>query len=49
MITRHRIVLRSCANYEGLDATYLRTAVRSEAENRLLLEALSCELQHLRD
>jgi threonine-phosphate decarboxylase len=49
MITRHHIVLRSCANYEGLDATYLRTAVRSEAENRLLLEALGYELEHLRD
>jgi threonine-phosphate decarboxylase len=44
MITRHHIVLRSCANYESLDATYLRTAVRTEAENRLLLEALAREL-----
>jgi threonine-phosphate decarboxylase len=37
-------VLRSCANYEGLDATYYRTAVRTEAENRRLLQALACEL-----
>jgi threonine-phosphate decarboxylase len=44
MITRHHIVLRSCSNYEGLDATYLRTAVRTETENRLLLEALAVEL-----
>jgi len=43
MITQHRIVLRSCANYEGLDATYYRAAVRSEAENRQLIEALACE------
>jgi threonine-phosphate decarboxylase len=49
MITRHHIVLRSCANYEGLDATYLRTAVRSEAENRLLLEGLGDELIYQRD
>jgi threonine-phosphate decarboxylase len=48
MITQHHIVLRSCANYEGLDATYLRTAVRTEAENRLLLEALACELNRER-
>jgi threonine-phosphate decarboxylase len=46
MITRHHIVLRSCANYEGLDASYFRAAVRTEAENRLLLEALACELAH---
>ncbi len=45
MITRHGIVLRSCANYEGLDATYYRTAVRTEPENRRLLEALACELK----
>jgi threonine-phosphate decarboxylase len=44
MITQHRMVLRSCANYEGLDATYYRTAVRNEAENRRLVEALACEL-----
>ena len=48
MITRHHIVLRSCANYEGLDATYLRTAVRTETENRLLLEALAVELRRKR-
>ncbi len=45
LITQHHIVLRSCANYEGLDATYLRAAVRTEAENRLLLAALDCELK----
>jgi threonine-phosphate decarboxylase len=49
MITRHHIVLRSCANYEGLDGTYHRAAVRGGAENRLLLKALGYELRHLRD
>jgi threonine-phosphate decarboxylase len=49
MITRHHIVLRSCANYEGLDARYLRAAVRTEAENRLLLAALAGELPRPRD
>jgi threonine-phosphate decarboxylase len=48
LITRHHIVLRSCANYEGLDARYLRAAVRTEAENRLLLAALACELPQRR-
>lgn len=44
MITRHRVVLRSCANYEGLDARFYRVAVRTETENRQLIEALAVEL-----
>lgn len=36
-----RILIRSCADYTGLDSTYFRTAVRSQAENTLLLEALA--------
>jgi threonine-phosphate decarboxylase len=46
MIVRHGIVLRSCANYEGLDHRYYRVAVRTEAENHRLVAALSRELQH---
>jgi len=34
------IMIRSCANYEGLDNRYYRAAVRTEAENRLLVSAL---------
>ncbi len=35
------VVLRSCANYIGLDASWYRTAVRTEAENQQLLKTLS--------
>ena len=34
-------VLRSCGNYPGLDATWYRTAVRTEPENRRLLALLA--------
>ena len=33
-------VVRSCGNYPGLDATWYRTAVRTEAENRQLLRLM---------
>lgn len=37
----HRgILLRSCANYTGLDAHWFRTAVRGPEENALLLQAM---------
>jgi threonine-phosphate decarboxylase len=45
MILRHGIVLRSCANYEGLDRSYYRVAVRTQEENRRLMAALSSELK----
>ncbi len=41
MILDHRIVLRNCANYEGLLDWHLRTAVRSDSDNRRLVEALA--------
>ena len=34
------IFIRQCGNYEGLDNTYFRVAVRTEEENRKLLDAL---------
>ena len=34
-------VLRSCGNYPGLDSSWYRTAVRTEAENRQLLALLA--------
>ncbi len=40
-----RIMIRTCFNYVGLDASYFRIAVRTAAENRLLLQALSEILQ----
>ena len=34
------IVIRRCTNYQGLDRSYVRVAVRTAEENRLLIEAL---------
>ena len=35
------VVLRSCANYPGLDGSWYRTAVRTAPENEQLLRILS--------
>jgi threonine-phosphate decarboxylase len=40
LIVNHGIVLRSCANFAGLDASYLRFGLRLREENRKLTEAL---------
>lgn len=39
-LLKHRILIRSCQNYAGLDASYYRVAVRSHAENQILADAL---------
>lgn len=39
-LLQQRVLIRSCANYPGLDGRYFRVAVRSEAENQRLLAAL---------
>jgi threonine-phosphate decarboxylase len=39
LITEHRIVTRSCANFEGLDENFLRVGVRSRNENERLVAA----------
>ena len=44
LIHEHRIVLRNCANYEGLSDEFLRAAVRTETENKLLIDALASEV-----
>ena len=36
-LRRHGAVVRSCANYPGLDATWYRMAVRTDVENQQLL------------
>ena len=41
LIREHYIVLRNCANYEALSDQHLRAAVRSDAENDRLVEALA--------
>ncbi|MBB6142923.1 threonine-phosphate decarboxylase [Silvibacterium bohemicum] len=45
MLVDYRIVMRSCFNYEALEAGHLRVAVRTEEENSRLVEALSRVLQ----
>jgi threonine-phosphate decarboxylase len=40
MIVEEQIVLRSCANFEGLAGGHLRIAVRSEPENERLIRGL---------
>ncbi|MFH2124549.1 MAG: cobyric acid synthase [Pseudomonadota bacterium] len=44
-LLERKIMIRTCANYVGLDGSYFRVAVRTEAENRLLLDALAEILQ----
>jgi threonine-phosphate decarboxylase len=46
MIRRHHIVLRNCANYEGLGDGHLRAAVRTDRENERLIDSLACELEN---
>jgi threonine-phosphate decarboxylase len=46
LILDARIVVRDCSSYEGLEAgRHIRTAVRTTAENALLVEALKRVLQ----
>jgi threonine-phosphate decarboxylase len=41
LIVDHRIVVRNCASFEGLDNSYIRVSVRNRADNELLIQALS--------
>lgn len=41
LIVDHRIVVRNCASFEGLDSSYMRVSVRNRADNKLLIQALS--------
>jgi len=45
LIVEHRIVIRACANFEGLDERYFRVGVRGHADNLLLVAALREALQ----
>lgn len=40
LIVEHRVVVRSCANFDGLDEHYFRIGVRTRSENQLLVEAM---------
>ena len=39
-LLEHNIAIRVCSNYQGLDNSYFRVAVRTERENQRLVEAL---------
>lgn len=39
-LLRQHVLIRSCANYPGLDSHYFRVAIRSASENDQLLAAL---------
>jgi threonine-phosphate decarboxylase len=45
LIREHHIVLRNCANYEALSARHLRAAVRTDAENERLIDALAHQVE----
>ena len=40
-LRQNKILLRSCENFAGLDGRYLRSAIRTRAENLKLLEVLA--------
>ncbi|MDR2869840.1 MAG: aminotransferase class I/II-fold pyridoxal phosphate-dependent enzyme [Deferribacteraceae bacterium] len=40
LLLEHGILIRSCANFRGLDDTYYRAVVSSEANNRQLISAM---------
>ena len=41
MLARHRIMIRNCANFTGLDDTYFRISLKGAAENRRCLDGLA--------
>ncbi len=41
LIVNHRTVVRNCGSFEGLDASYLRVAVRTRSENQRLVRAVA--------
>lgn len=47
MIVEHRIVLRSCANYDGLTNDHFRAAIRTHAENSKLVAAVAAVVRAL--
>ena len=44
LLRRHRIAIRSCEDYQGLDRRYFRVAVRSRTDNSRLVRALAALL-----
>ncbi len=46
--TRHRILLRDCRSFEGLDASWLRIGYQSRRGNRRIIRAMRIELSEQR-
>jgi threonine-phosphate decarboxylase len=42
----HRILIRHCANYPGLNKHYYRVAIKSHADNQALIAALNLVFPH---
>ena len=40
LLLAHGIAVRTCANFEGLDSSFLRIAVRTSPENQRIFRAL---------
>ncbi|MBI6550039.1 threonine-phosphate decarboxylase CobD [Xenorhabdus lircayensis] len=45
-LLKHRLLIRHCQNYAGLDKRYYRIAVRSERENQRLIAAMQQVFAH---
>ena len=45
--SRHRILLRDCRSFEGLDATWLRIGYQDRAGNRRIIRAMRQELNSI--
>jgi len=44
LVRKHQILLRDCTNYEAMEDSHLRAAVRTEEENERLIAALKQEV-----
>ena len=44
---RHRILLRDCRSFEGLDACWLRIGLQSRRNNRRIIRGLKQELDRV--
>ena len=44
-LLKERILIRDCSNFEGLDSRFFRIAVKNEAENKKLLQAIAGALE----
>lgn len=44
-----RVLIRSCGNYPGLDASYYRICVKTREENERLMEHMRAAVEHNRD